>query len=64
MEKSSKRKCDYRRDLWGSVTVRLKRPVLEDLEAVCERLNLEKSEVARRAIAVGLRSFENIELPG
>jgi len=53
-----------RRDLSGSVTVKLQRPLLDDLEAVCDRLNLEKSEVARRAIREGLKTFVDARLPG
>ena len=52
-----------RRD-WSSVTVRLQRPLFNDLQEICNRLNLERAEVARRAIRVGLKSFADARLPG
>jgi len=47
-----------------SVTFRLQPVLLNDLERVCARLDLEKSEVCRRAVAVGLRAFDDCNLPG
>lgn len=53
-----------RRELYGSVTVKLENALFDDLLRTCERLNLEKSEVARRCIRVGLRAFDDVKLPG
>jgi hypothetical protein len=34
------------------------------LNEIAERLGLDKSEIARRAMALGLRKFEHARLPG
>ena len=49
---------------WKPFSLRLQGPLMRELESVCSRLNLEKSEVGRRAIAVGLKSFNDVDLPG
>jgi len=36
----------------------------EKFLATCRRLNLSHSEVARRAIRLGLSRLQNVELPG
>jgi hypothetical protein len=36
----------------------------ERFEATCKRLQLGRSEVARRAIRLGLSQLQNVELPG
>ena len=37
---------------------------LESLEATAKRLDLDRSEILRRALHVGLEIFENVDLPG
>jgi hypothetical protein len=49
---------------WKKIGLRLQGDVMRELEDTCIRLHLEKSEVARRCIAVGLKSFKDVELPG
>jgi hypothetical protein len=49
---------------WFPMTLRLQGPLMHDLEAVCSRLNLERSEVARRCIFEGLKTFADVKLPG
>ena len=49
---------------WCPMTLRLQGPLMRDLEAVCSRLNLERSEIARRCIAEGLKTFADVQLPG
>ena len=52
------------RDLAESINVRLPTPVLDRLRTVAVNLNLEQSEIARRCVVEGLKSFRNIRLPG
>ena len=44
--------------------VRLKAADLQQLEAVCRKLDLDKSQIARRALRLGLASFQDAKLPG
>ena len=37
---------------------------LQKVLQISQRLRLEKSEVVRRAVREGLKSFENVVLPG
>ena len=52
------------RNLAASINVRLQPPDMLNLRSICARLDLEQSEVARRAIKEGLKSFRNVRLPG
>jgi metal-responsive CopG/Arc/MetJ family transcriptional regulator len=51
-------------NLSDSLNVRLPRNVIETLDGVCQRLDLERSEVARRALREGLKTFRDAKLPG
>jgi hypothetical protein len=51
------------RQLTVAVNVRLAAGDMEALDGLCHRLDLERSEVMRRALRVGLKSFETVELP-
>lgn len=46
------------------LNIRLHRADRDELERVSERLGLEESEVARRALRLGLRTLNDITLPG
>lgn len=47
-----------------SINVRVQNTDREKLAEVAERLRLEESEIARRALRVGLQFFKNVDLPG
>ena len=47
-----------------TVNIRLRPEIVEALDSVCDRLKLERSENARRALREGLKTFENVELSG
>lgn len=47
-----------------SVNVRLKDSQIEAIKAQADRLGLGESEIARRAIAEGLKTFSTAKLPG
>jgi hypothetical protein len=48
-----------------SINVRLPSPVLERLRTVAVNLNLEQSEIARRCVVEGLKTFNrSVRLPG
>ena len=46
------------------LNVKIDQATLNDLESISRRLGLDKSEIARRALRVGLREFHGAELPG
>lgn len=48
----------------ASLNVRLPAADLENLKAISTRLDLETSEIARRALREGLKSFSDARLPG
>lgn len=52
------------RDFAASINVRLPAVDLQNLKSISERLDLETSEVARRALREGLKAFEDARLPG
>jgi len=52
------------RDLRGSINVRLAAQDMENLRAISTRLDLQTSEIARRAIREGLKTFAAAKLPG
>jgi len=54
----------YRRDLGQSINVRLPTADMNNLKAICVRLDLEQSEIARRCIKEGLKKFLGVKLPG
>jgi hypothetical protein len=37
---------------------------LTDLDRVCAKLDLQRSEIARRALREGLKLFRDVSLPG
>jgi predicted transcriptional regulator len=47
-----------------SLTFRLPHQLDRKLSKAAHRLNLSRSEIARRSIALGLRHFDTTELPG
>lgn len=51
-------------NLSRSVNVRLPLADIENLDHVCQRLELERSEVARRALREGLKTFRDVKLSG
>jgi len=52
------------RDLAASINVRLPATDLETLKAISTKLDLETSEIARRALKEGLKLFRDARLPG
>ena len=46
------------------LNTRLYRSDLEKVQRISLRLRLEKSEVIRRAVTEGLKSFDHVVLPG
>ena len=48
------------RSLDETINVRLQHADMSNLKAVCARLDLEQSEVARRCIKEGLKTFRNM----
>jgi hypothetical protein len=47
-----------------SINVRLPAEDMKTLRAICVRLDLERSEVARRCVKEGLKTFRGVKLPG
>jgi len=52
------------RDLVESINVRLPTADMENLKAISAKLDLQTSEIARRAIREGLKTFDAAKLPG
>jgi hypothetical protein len=52
------------RELDASFNVRLPTADLQRLKSISEKLDLEASEIARRALKEGLRLFRDARLPG
>jgi hypothetical protein len=54
----------HSRDLGESINVRLPTADMNNLKTICAKLDLERSEICRRAIREGLKLFSNVQLPG
>jgi hypothetical protein len=52
------------RNFVHTLNLKVNNQQLCEIESVSQRLGLEKSEVARRAITIGLRRFAKARLPG
>lgn len=52
------------KNLSNSVNCRLNDEDTRQLDELCRRLDLERSEIIRRAVREGLRSFSDAKLPG
>ena len=48
----------------AGLNLRLKKADRDELEKVAGRLKLDESEIARRALRLGLRLFRDVNIPG
>jgi hypothetical protein len=64
LKENTMQKKNSHRDLAATINVRLPASDLENIKTISTKLDLEASEIARRALKEGLKLFRDARLPG